>query len=101
MLASARFRLPDGSVVTAGPGAVIGRAFTADVRLDDGRVSEAHALVSLRGGEVVVFALRGRVRVDGRDVTRVALTDGLLLELAPAIVLAVEAIELPDALLAL
>ncbi len=101
MLASVQLRLPDGSVVTAGPGAVIGRAFTADVRIDDGRVSEAHAMVSLRGGELLLFALRGRVRVDGRDVTRATLLADLVVELAPGVLLTVERVELPDALLAL
>jgi hypothetical protein len=100
-LASVQLRLPDGSVMTAGPGAVIGRAFTADVRIDDGRVSEAHAMVSLRGGELLLFALRGRVRVDGRDVTRATLLAGLVVELAPGMLLTVEHVELPDALLAL
>jgi hypothetical protein len=101
MLASVRLRLPDGGTVTVGPGAVVGRAFTADVRLDDGRVSEAHAMISLRGGELLLFALRGRVRVDGRDVTRVALTPGLAVELASGVLLTVEHVELPDAVLAL
>lgn len=101
MLASVQLRLPDGATVTAGPGAVVGRAFTADVRIDDGRVSEAHAMISLRGGELVLFALRGRVRVDGRDVTRVTLTAGLHVELAPTVMLAVDHVELPDAVLAL
>lgn len=101
MLASVQLRLPDGATVTAGPGAVIGRAFTADVRIDDGRVSEAHAMISLRGGELVLFALRGRVRVDGRDVTRVTLTTGLMVELAPSVLLTVAHVELPDAVLAL
>ena len=101
MLASVQVRLPDGSTVTAGPGAVIGRAFTADVRIDDGRVSEAHAMISLRGGDLLLFALRGRVRVDGRDVTRVTLAAGLVVELAPGVLLTVEHVELPDAVLAL
>lgn len=101
MLASVQLRLPDDTTVTAGPGAVVGRAFTADVRIDDGRVSEAHAMISLRGGELVLFALRGRVRVDGRDVTRVTLTQGLMVELAPRVLMTVEHVELPDAVLAL
>jgi hypothetical protein len=101
MLASVQLRLPDGATVTVGPGAVVGRAFTADVRIDDGRVSEAHAMVSLRGGELVLFALRGRVRVDGRDMTRVTLTAGLVVELAPGVLLSIAHVELPDAVLAL
>jgi hypothetical protein len=100
MLATVSFRLPGGEVVVAGPGALIGRAFTAEVRLDTGRVSEAHALVSLRGGELLALALRGRMRVEGRDVTRVPLRPGLALELAPGTVLEVESVALPDTVLA-
>jgi hypothetical protein len=101
MSAFVELELPGGKHCTVGPGAIIGRSFAADVHLDDGRVSEAHALLSLRGGEFVLFALRGRVRVDGRDVPRVALERGLRLELARGVELVVADLELPSELLAL
>lgn len=63
-------------------------------------MSEAHALVSLRGGEFVLFGLRGRVRVDGRDVPRVTLSRGLRIELARGVELAVEQLRLPNHILA-
>lgn len=93
--------LPSGQVCTVGPGAIVGRSFAADVHLEDGRVSEAHALISLRGGELVLFALRGRVRVAGRDVPRVALEKGLSLELAQGVTLQVQRVALPSQVLAL
>lgn len=89
------FERPDGSTASLGPGDIIGRAFTAELQLHDGRISEAHAQVSLRGGELVLLALRGRLRVDGRDVPRVTLTKGLQIELARNVELDVVSVELP------
>ena len=100
MSAFVKLRLPAGEPCTVGPGAIIGRSFAADVRLSDGRVSEAHALISLRGGALVLFALRGRVRVGGRDVPRVSLEKGLEVQLAQGVSLTVLDLELPAALLA-
>jgi len=42
-------RLPDGSLVALGHGDFIGRVWTAALVLDDPRVSEGHAMISLRG----------------------------------------------------
>lgn len=92
--------LPGGVRQTVGPGALFGRSFAADVRLDDGRISEAHAFLSLRGGQFVLFALRGRLRVDGRDVLRVELCEGQLLELARDFALEVERVVPPRRALA-
>jgi hypothetical protein len=91
--------LPDGTRTTLGPGAIIGRAYTADLQLSDARISEAHAQLSLRGGELVLIALRGRVRVDGREVPRVALAAGQSLELASGVTLSVLEVKLPAAVL--
>ncbi len=92
--------LPGDQRQTVGPGALVGRSFAADVRLDDGRISEAHAFLSLRGGQFVLFALRGRVRVDGRDVTRIELCEGQVIELARDFSLAVERVVPPRQALA-
>lgn len=101
MSAFVKLSLPTGETCTVGPGAIVGRSFAADVHLEDGRVSEAHALISLRGGEFVLFALRGRVRVEGRDVPRVTLERGLEVELARGVALRVLELELPTEMLAL
>lgn len=93
-------RLPGGELHTVGPGALIGRSFAADVRLDDGRISEAHAFLSLRGGQFVLFALRGRLRVHGRDVMRVDVAAGQQLELARGVVLEVVGVVAPRRALA-
>jgi hypothetical protein len=94
-------RLPDGSLRRAGPGGVLGRSFSADVRFVDGRISEAHAMVSLRGSELVLFALRGRLRVAERDVPKVGLTPGLVVTLAPGIDVVVAAVQVPATVLAI
>lgn len=94
-------RLPDGSLRRAGPGGVLGRSFSADVRFVDGRISEAHAMVSLRGSELVLFALRGRLRVVERDVPKVTLAPGVVITLAPGIDVVVAAVQVPGAVLAI
>jgi hypothetical protein len=101
VLVHVRFALPDGTEVHAGPAALVGRAWSAEVRIDDGRVSEAHALVSLRGGALFLLALRGRIRVDGRDRPRIELAVGQTIELAAGVELFVREVRLPDELLGL
>ena len=80
---------------------MIGRSYTADVRIDDGRVSELHAYVSLRASQLVLLALRGRVRCGERDVPRLELRPGQRIELAPEIAIDVVAVELPEQVLAI
>ncbi|MCO4772128.1 MAG: FHA domain-containing protein [Deltaproteobacteria bacterium] len=101
MQAYVRVSLPDGSTAALSPGDLIGRTRGAALTLDDGRISEAHALVSLRGGELKLLALRGRFAVDGRTVRDVTLNEGLVLELAPDLPLLVLEVSLPDEVLAL
>ena len=101
MLPGVRLRLPDEQLVAAGPGAVLGRSWTADVRIDDGRVSELHAYVSLRGGQLVLLALRGRVRYLDRDMPRLELRTGQRIELAPEVVIDVVEVALPTHVLAI
>ncbi|MBK9030866.1 MAG: hypothetical protein IPL61_05915 [Myxococcales bacterium] len=101
MLPCAHLRLPDGAVVVAAPGAVLGRSYTVDVRIDDGRVSEVHGYVSLRGSQLVLLALRGRIRCEGRDTPRLELRAGQQIELAPEVVVEVVTVTLPQEVLAL
>lgn len=46
MRASVRLKTPDGQETELVAGEIIGRAWTSALRLDDGRISEAHAMVS-------------------------------------------------------
>lgn len=83
------------------PGDLIGRSPAAALDLDDPRVSEVHAYVSLRGGELVLFGLRGRLGVGGEIVRRVVLRRGLRVQLARDLELEVVRVNLPDRVLAL
>ena len=91
--------LPIGYAVDVGPGEFIGRSDQAALCLADPRVSEAHAMVSLRGRSLMLLGLRGRFKVRDEVVVECELTPGLVVELAPMLHLRCEAVHLPDALL--
>jgi len=97
----ARIGLRDGTVIDLGPGDIIGRLPWAALRVNDPRISEAHALVSLRGPSLKLLALRGRFHVGGQVVNEVVLEPGIVLQLAADIELRVLAIGLPRAVLAI
>jgi hypothetical protein len=101
MRACVRFRLPTGQIADACPGDLVGRLWSAAIRLDDPRLSEAHALVSLRGNTLKLMALRGALAVGGFAVTEVVLQPGIVVELAQGLALEVLEVELPDHALAL
>lgn len=101
MRASVRFGLPDGSAETLYAGDLIGRTWAAALRVDDPDISEAHAMVSLRGERLWLLALRRRFSVAGKGTDAVALELGMEVRLAPRVSLKVEAIALPDAVLGL
>lgn len=100
MRACVRFRLPDGSSVELGHGDLVGRLWSAALSIADARVSEAHAMVSLRGQELMLLPLRGRFAVDGRRVASVALAPGQRITLAEGLDLLVEEVSLPAAVFA-
>lgn len=101
MRATVRFRQPDGTLVTLGPGDLIGRMDAATLVLDDPRVSEAHAIVSLRQGELHLLSLRRLIAVNGQPVSEVRLETGLRVQLAEDLELEVEAVHRPAQVLAL
>jgi hypothetical protein len=101
MLASVLLRLPDGSTTTLAPGDLIGRLTSAALCLDDARVSEAHALVSLRGAELQLLALRGMFAVDGAPSSKLSLAAGQRITFADGLDLEVLAVTLPESLDAL
>ena len=77
-------------------GGIIGRSALVTLRLDDPRVSEAHALVSLREGRLRMLALRRRFSFEGRAHDDLQLAVGQVIELAPNLELEVLAIDLPS-----
>jgi hypothetical protein len=101
VLPQVTFLLPDGVEVPVGPGGILGRMSTATLSIDDPRVSEAHAMVSLRGGDLLLLALRGTLDVGRRKVVRVPLRLGMRIELVPGVTLTVVGLTLPATVLAL
>lgn len=101
MLASVHLRLPDGRIELLFPGDILGRTGTAALRFDDPHVSEAHAMVALRGAELVLLALRRRLYVNGNGADTVVLFPGLKVRLSPAVELEVVTVALPHAVLGL
>ena len=97
--ATVRFRLPDGDEVELGHGALIGRLWSADLYLDDARVSEAHAMVSLRGEALHLLALRRPFAIEQRPCSQIQLRVGLVAELAQGLGLEVLEINLPSEIL--
>jgi hypothetical protein len=81
--------------VTVHPGNLIGRLAKADVVIADPRISEAHAMVSLRCRSLRLLALRGALMVDGREVDAVTLERDVQVELADGLFVRVESVELP------
>jgi hypothetical protein len=100
MRAVALFLLPSGATIELCPGDLIGRLASAALRVDNGRVSEAHALVSLRGKHLKLLALRGVLAVEGRRVSEVTLVPGVRVELARGFALEVLDVAVPGEVLA-
>lgn len=82
-------------------GDILGRSSTCALGLRDPRISEAHAMVSLRGSSLKLLALRGRFAVGDKTVSEVELVPGLLIELARDLALEVVEVVLPSAVLGL
>lgn len=100
MRAYVRFRLTSGATAELGHGDLIGRLWSAALPIADARVSEAHAMVSLRGQELKLMALRGRFAVDGKPVPAIVLEVGQTVTLAEGLILTVEEVSLPAAVFA-
>lgn len=92
-------RGPDGQVHELVPGDFVGRSVGAALQLDDGRVSEAHCMVSLREGQLQLIPLRGGLAVAGEPVSHVALKPGTVVDLAHGVQLAVIEVHLLDEVL--
>ena len=78
------------------PGCIVGRSWRCDLVVNDPRVSEVHAVVSLRGGALKLRSLRGGLWVHGMPVEGVTLRPGQRIAVADGLELHVEDIVLPD-----
>jgi len=96
MRAFVRLRDPSGRLHELGHGDIVGRLRRAALPLADPRISEAHAMVSLREQELKLITLRGGFAVDSKPVNEVTLAPDLLIELARDLFLTVEDVVLPD-----
>lgn len=96
-----RVEVNPGEVRELGPGDFIGRIWKAALQVDDPLVSEAHCMVSLREGVLKLIGLRGRLVVQGRQASEVALQPGLEVALSPQTTLRVLEVSVPPALFAL
>lgn len=101
MYASVTLRDATGAEHELVHGDIIGRVWSAALHVDDGRVSEAHAMVSLREGELHLIMLRGALAVGGRPLSKVALTPGVVVHLARDLPLEVVEVSLPASVLAI
>ncbi len=81
-------------------GDLVGRLPACRLHLDDPRVSEAHALVSLRGDALRLLSLRGRLTVDGAATQDVALRPGQRLDIGGAVSADVVEVVLPEEVVA-
>ena len=99
MRVRARVALPSGAEVELSPGDMIGRLAHAALSIADPSVSEAHALVSLRAGRLMLLALRRRFEVDGQSRDEVVLEPGLEIGLAASVRLLVLEVALPESVL--
>lgn len=91
----------ESALIAVGHGDLIGRMSTATLCIDDARVSEAHAMVSLRGGELHLLALRRRFFVNNELCSEVPLTPKLRVELAQGLGFVVEELALAPTVLGL
>lgn len=101
MRPSVQLRTQDGTVFELGHGDLIGRLWSAAMHLDDPWISEAHALVSLRGDALHLLALRGRLVVGDQVKDEVRLDPGVRVALTPQVTVEVVAVGLPGEVLAL
>lgn len=101
MLAQVVFQTEDGAQHTLLHGDLIGRLWTARLQLPDPRISEAHAMVSLRGGQLKLLSLRGLFAVDGKPRKHLVLAAGQRIAFASNLEVTVLEVMLPDAVIGL
>jgi hypothetical protein len=90
----------DGTITSLQSGDLVGRGHACKLVLDDPRISEAHALVSLRGDALWLLGLRGRMHVAGAAIDRLRLDEDTVVTLAPGVTLTVLEVVVPDAVMA-
>lgn len=95
-----RLSFSDGRVAAVAAGGLVGRSPCSALRIADPRISEAHALVSVRGRELRLIALRGQFGLGGRTEYEISLEPGQVVTLAPGLDVIVAEVHLPESVLA-
>jgi len=101
VIPAATFTTPENTAHTVVVGGLLGRHPSAALHRPEATVGEAHALLSLRGGRLVLIALRGSLFVDSEPAGEVVLRKGQSLGLGREVTLRVEALHLPETVLGL
>jgi len=99
---SVLFSTSDGRATRVFPSGILGRMSSAALRVVGPGISEAHALISLRGAHLWCLALRGKVQwrtepgVPLQSASELMLEPGMEIVLGETVVLMVEDVVLPD-----
>jgi hypothetical protein len=101
MRAFVRVQGPDGHSYELTHGDIIGRLWSASLHIDDARISEAHAMISLRGRELRLLSLRGLFAVGSKPINALTLTAGQRIALARGVEILIEEVALPEEVLAI
>jgi len=101
MHATTTVRTPDGQLHALGNGDIIGRLWFAALQLSSPHISEAHALVSLRGGKLHLLALRGVFAMKGKLLKELVIEAGQQISFARDLTVEVVEVTLPDVILGL
>jgi hypothetical protein len=93
--------LPNGEVRALFHGDIIGRLWSAGLQLNDARISECHAMISLRGRDLLLLALRGRFAVDAKPLSKLVLHPGQRVAFAEGLELQIRDVHVPDMVMAI
>ena len=91
----------DGTSAHLHPGDLVGRSWRAELSIIDPSVSEFHAAISLRNGEIRIRKLGGPLSVHGMAATEVVARGGLRINLSSTAHVDVVSVQLPERLSAL
>jgi len=99
MHATVTLRTQDGELHQLGHGDIVGRLWSAALPLSSPHVSEAHAMVSLRGGHMHLLSLRGLFAFRGKPSKDLVLEAGQRLSFARDVHVDVVEVALPEVVL--
>ena len=96
MHATVTLRTQDGELHQLGHGDIVGRLWSAALPLSSPHVSEAHAMVSLRGGHMHLLSLRGLFAYRGKPSKDLVLEPGQRILFARDVYVDIVEVSLPE-----